>query len=829
MNKIQSLFLFILFFCFFAFSGLLSEKSLLISPVYADFICNGVYMSTAYVSYGPECTECTGRYICSQYSWCWGAFCTYVSTPPCTLCPDCTANPVGGDACQRSCTSDPTQNNQACTKADGISGICSNGTCVCGEDSDCLPNPNEFVKTGGCDTGAGGHQWFFQNETGVCDRVSGQCTERDAKEDCGVDADLEIYGCDGSWKTQQKQKVVCDNTTGCGDPIKVVEKTEDCGSGCVDAGEKRCSSGVLEKKVTCNTCEVSSPNTTPSTCGTRDEWVTDDTCGGCVPTGNLQCGGPYQGFPASLEHEEECSYCVGTGADSHCTTPKTKSWFPDFACGDFGSTSMYCVGKDIWQLKLTCPGGCENIPPPSCKFDCTSSLSIVSSCPYCCSGSLYTQFPGVGGPGISCYGSCVAGSTQACGKCGTQTCSSKCGWGVCQGEKSCTAGQTENCPGGGTKTCNTSCEWVPDANCQESHNACNDSQQCILVAGAGTDACQTNTDCQNSYNTCNASHQCVPVVGTGTDTCLTSDDCVGPHNICSGEQCVSSPDSGIDECTTGGDCTGPTAVNLDIPGSDHCINPPGCGVVTFEWVYQSPNNTNEKQFTLQIDDNADFSSPEVNILVGDLNNPSGTVNSQIIVVRPIPTTLGGNYLAYGETYHWRVKVWDIKNRVSTWIENPTSFPTYAHPFPAPDFSVSTQTGFNGSATASLLTVIEPNTSVTFVDNSVCYNSDETTYRCRDRALNEYTWTFGDGTTSNVRGDVAHTYAIAGTYTVNLHIVDDIGSCNFSTTIGASATTGTGGLFLWKEITPFQKVNPTLALHLNLGQGLVDQVSVCCKK
>ena len=65
-------------------------------------------------------------------------------------------------------------------------------------------------------------------------------------------------------------------------------------------------------------------------------------------------------------------------------------------------------------------------------------------------------------------GGCVPGTTQACGNCGTQTCSAYCGWGSCTGQPAggCAAGAvdytTASCSTANTyrsRTCSTTCMW----------------------------------------------------------------------------------------------------------------------------------------------------------------------------------------------------------------------------------------------------------------------------------------------------------------------------------------------------------------------------------
>lgn len=56
-------------------------------------------------------------------------------------------------------------------------------------------------------------------------------------------------------------------------------------------------------------------------------------------------------------------------------------------------------------------------------------------------------------------GSCMPGQTQACGRCGTQSCTTGCGWSTCGGEGVCMPGQTQRCGRCGTQTCTAGCAW----------------------------------------------------------------------------------------------------------------------------------------------------------------------------------------------------------------------------------------------------------------------------------------------------------------------------------------------------------------------------------
>ncbi len=73
-------------------------------------------------------------------------------------------------------------------------------------------------------------------------------------------------------------------------------------------------------------------------------------------------------------------------------------------------------------------------------------------------------------------GSCEPGATQACGNCGTQTCSNSCNWNACTGQpaNACSPGSVQFSTAGCTtpntyiqKTCSGTCTWGPfDAVCK---------------------------------------------------------------------------------------------------------------------------------------------------------------------------------------------------------------------------------------------------------------------------------------------------------------------------------------------------------------------------
>lgn len=239
----------------------------------------------------------------------------------------------------------------------------------------------------------------------------------------------------------------------------------------------------------------------------------------------------------------------------------------------------------------------------------------------------------------------------------------------------------------------------------------------------------------------------------------------------------------------------PSANTLSVSMPDNCLLWPP---VIFSWTFIPWEPTDfQTVYQVQIDNNSDFSSPEVDSCVpapGTCNPPNGS-NSYA-------TYLGK--LSYNETYYWRLQVWDRDGMSSNWVYPPslpgsptpipgTSFTTPLHGYPSPNFSV-----YPNNPTVNEL--------VYFTDDSKCYSAPgNIEYNCRDNASNRYQWDFqNDGiidcdsnTKPICRGDATTTYAVAGQYSAKLFITDGIGTCSMVQSIGL-------GLSLpeWKEVAPF---------------------------
>ncbi|AKV03899.1 hypothetical protein AKJ09_10562 [Labilithrix luteola] len=156
--------------------------------------------------------------------------------------------------------------------------------------------------------------------------------------------------------------------------------------------------------------------------------------------------------------------------------PSTDASAQDSGPKDAGKDAAKDAGNDAGKDAGGTVAKDAGAPPPTPWTPCTTVDQIAArSCGMCgkqtaiCQevyGELvWTDY----GPCQNEAGECLPGATQACGNCGTQTCSNTCGWGSCTGQppSSCTPGTVEytqaGCPTGGYKNraCGTACSWDP--------------------------------------------------------------------------------------------------------------------------------------------------------------------------------------------------------------------------------------------------------------------------------------------------------------------------------------------------------------------------------
>ena len=231
----------------------------------------------------------------------------------------------------------------------------------------------------------------------------------------------------------------------------------------------------------------------------------------------------------------------------------------------------------------------------------------------------------------------------------------------------------------------------------------------------------------------------------------------------------------------------PSAINLSVTQGNYCFSPQP--PIYLSWEYSDPDDVPpgtdpQSAYQVQVDDNSDFSSPEID---------SGKVSSSSNSYAPIG-------LSYNTTSYWRVMVWDSNDTPSDdWIvyqddvPPPESFTTPLHAYPWPDFTHSPQNPAAGEV-------------VQFTDTSTCWDATQSSYSCKNNVNNPYQWDFEDDGTidcdsnidPNCRGDVTHIYDVAGNYTVKLSVTDDIGTC---TGAGDTPVGVTLPLPKWREIPP----------------------------
>lgn len=226
----------------------------------------------------------------------------------------------------------------------------------------------------------------------------------------------------------------------------------------------------------------------------------------------------------------------------------------------------------------------------------------------------------------------------------------------------------------------------------------------------------------------------------------------------------------------------PVATNLQ-----HTDPPDWCGVPTyfFSWTYSDPDSDIESRFDFQVDTDAGFTDPiePVDRSYSGLSWPSPTQNSQSVYV-----SVGSlpDYLTYNQTYYWRVRVWDVNNSSSGWI-NGGSLNTQAHRWPLCDFSWLPSTP-------------NPDEGVQFTDESTCYDDVGSGSPCSDSggSIDSFSWTFEDANpaTSNIQNPIT-TFTDQGNKQVSLTVVDSDGfSCTAIKTIKVNLP-----LPKWKEVGP----------------------------
>jgi hypothetical protein len=294
-----------------------------------------------------------------------------------------------------------------------------------------------------------------------------------------------------------------------------------------------------------------------------------------------------------------------------------------------------------------------------------------------------------------------------------------------------------------------------------------------------------------------------------------------------------TPGAGTNECSNIlADCVVlppvmPSADNLVVTPGSYCTGIQGTGIAYFQWNYRHGGSINLKESTyrIQIDNNSDFSSPEVDRTITGLSNDPGYLNQQQIFAETVPTSIDCqtrcplgtdkscssgshcNYINYSQTatLYWRIKVTDSVGNSSSWNNGP-NYQQKGHPAPV---IVYAPVPYN-----LMTTFPAPGDTVQFVDTSTCFNNSGTTFSCKTLNTNDctdgncYTWNFSDnnlenGTNIHILGDVTHKYGTAkpAGYMSSLKVCDDIGCCISYENIPVK-NKNSQELPTWKEISPF---------------------------
>lgn len=212
----------------------------------------------------------------------------------------------------------------------------------------------------------------------------------------------------------------------------------------------------------------------------------------------------------------------------------------------------------------------------------------------------------------------------------------------------------------------------------------------------------------------------------------------------------------------------PPTVSVD-PDSeihpDYCKYGPG---ITITWNFDDEDlEDSQSAYQVQIDDNSDFSTPEV-----DTEKIISSSNSY--------STISGS-LAYNKTYYWRVRVWDTKDGRFDWVKIDTDgqnleFSTPLHPWPTADFSYSPENPekgipvyFTNSSSYYKTGDLIPETEI-FVEHSYGVPIEDAPQEVLDSA---FAWDFdycGSGlfTTENTEEDPIH-YFLKPTGCIYLNI------------------------------------------------------------
>ncbi|KXB08449.1 hypothetical protein AKJ56_01295 [candidate division MSBL1 archaeon SCGC-AAA382N08] len=225
-------------------------------------------------------------------------------------------------------------------------------------------------------------------------------------------------------------------------------------------------------------------------------------------------------------------------------------------------------------------------------------------------------------------------------------------------------------------------------------------------------------------------------------------------------------------------------LNLPYGNGTYCGVGSGNGQVYFEWEYSDPDGDPQSKFDFEV-----LEGGTTPVATSTVTDPGSNTQSRFI-------TIGSDKLDYGTYYDWRVKVYDDQGADSGWVygsDYGQDFTTSDHAWPSPYF---THTPEN----------IAIEETVTFVDQSECYDSTNNEYDCSQGATIDYKWDFSydsdDGfeVKDTTKGDATTSYSDTGEYTVKLRVYDNtLGSNAYCETQGDTPINATLPLPEWEEV------------------------------
>ena len=216
----------------------------------------------------------------------------------------------------------------------------------------------------------------------------------------------------------------------------------------------------------------------------------------------------------------------------------------------------------------------------------------------------------------------------------------------------------------------------------------------------------------------------------------------------------------------------PIATDLTFSVLDYCIY---SLPTSFSWTFEDDGT--QEYYQVQIDNNSNFSSPEVD---------SGKVYSS-------SESYMASGLSYNTTYYWRLKVWDDKGNSSGWTSG-SQFTSPPHAYPSPDFTWSP----SSPSVDEIIQLCAVQAGVCGTNQSTCYNLFNNPISCSGET---FLWTLpveAEFATTSVASteNPQIKFTDSGDHNVTLQITDDIGTCSITKQIGVSFP-----LPEWEETAP----------------------------